>query len=112
MFLRYAQPCRMIHSAVPSLAPTFLDHQFSTIRPLPAHQHPSDQLLPFLHLLLLPLFSVADFSLPSAAGLVSHSPVEGRGPQTSIRHSHASLIACVPLERDFKVAKIDSGELL
>jgi hypothetical protein len=91
MFLRYAQSCRMIHSDFPSLAPTFLDHHFSTICPLPAHQHLSDQLLPFLHLLPLLLFSVADFSLPSAAGLVSHSLVEGRGPQTSIRHSHTSL---------------------
>jgi hypothetical protein len=29
---------RMIHSAFPSLAPTFLDHHFSTISPLPAHR--------------------------------------------------------------------------
>ncbi|KAJ0134001.1 Uncharacterized protein HZ326_22939 [Fusarium oxysporum f. sp. albedinis] len=74
--LRYVQSCCIFHSAFPSVAPNFPDHHFSTILQPPAYQHLSDQLVPDLLLLLVPLLSVIGFFLPCGVGLVPQFPVE------------------------------------
>ncbi|KAJ0127562.1 Uncharacterized protein HZ326_29334 [Fusarium oxysporum f. sp. albedinis] len=54
------------------LAPTFPDYHISTILPLPARQHSSDQLLAFFPLLSSSLSSEVWFFSYSAADLTSH----------------------------------------
>src|SRR6478609_8296694 len=97
MFLHYVPSCRIHYSAEPPVAPTFLDHHSSKIRPLPAYQHPSDQLNLSLPLQPSLLLSVVGFFLPFGAGLVSHLHLELLRAQPSIRHFHA-LLPLFPLQ--------------
>jgi hypothetical protein len=91
MFLHYVLSFRILYSAFPSVVPTLLDLYLLTIRPLPAYRHSYDQLPPLLPLLLTLLLFEVWFFLLSAAGLVSHSPIKGYGPELSIRHSYTLL---------------------
>lgn len=108
MFLRYAPSCRMLHDAFPSLTPTFPDYHFSTILPLPARQHSSDQSLAFLPLLLSPLSSAVWFFLIFRRRL-SISFAYRRSWFSALNKPFSCIIALVPLTRDLRAPRINSG---